>query len=267
MMNRSNNNSRRIYVGNLPSNVDERDLEDIFYKYGDISDVDLKIPRYGTGGTPFAFVEFSDPRDAEDAVRGRDGYEVDGQRIRVEFPRGGRGGRSGGGGFGGGGGGGGGYGGGGGGGGGGGRGPPPRRSDYRVMVSGLPPTGSWQDLKDHMRDAGDVQFTDVFKDGTGIVEFSRYDDMKYALKHLDDSKFRSHEGEVAFIRVKPDNPGRGSRSRSRSHSRSRSPRKRSHSRSRSPRRSPRKSKSPSRSPKKRKSVSPRRSRSRSRSRS
>lgn len=61
-MNRSNNNSRRIYVGNLPSNVDERDLEDIFYKYGDISDVDLKIPRYGTGGTPFAFVEFSDPR-------------------------------------------------------------------------------------------------------------------------------------------------------------------------------------------------------------
>ena len=62
MMNRSNNNSRRIYVGNLPSNVDERDLEDIFYKYGDISDVDLKIPRYGTGGTPFAFVEFSDPR-------------------------------------------------------------------------------------------------------------------------------------------------------------------------------------------------------------
>lgn len=49
-------------MGNLPSNIDERDLEDVFYKYGDISDVDLKIPRYGTGGTPFAFVEFHDPR-------------------------------------------------------------------------------------------------------------------------------------------------------------------------------------------------------------
>ena len=127
-------------------------------------------------------------RDAEDAVRCRDGYEFDGQKIRVEFPRGGRGGgrSGGGGGFGGGCGG---Y----GGGGGGGRGPPPRRSEYRVLVSGLPPTGSWQDLKDHMRETGDVQFTDVFKDGTGIVEYSRYDDMKYALKHLDDSKFRSHE--------------------------------------------------------------------------
>lgn len=42
-----------------------------------------------------------------------------------------------------------------------------KRSNYRVHVSGLPPTGSWQDLKDHMREAGDVCYTDVFKDGTG----------------------------------------------------------------------------------------------------
>ncbi|KAJ7333782.1 Serine/arginine-rich splicing factor 1 [Desmophyllum pertusum] len=257
-MNRSNNNN-------------ERDLEDVFYKYGEIADVDLKIPRYGTGGTPFAFVEYNDPRDAEDAVRGRDGYEFDGQRIRVEFPRGGRGGNrsGGGGGFGGGGGGGGGY----GGGRGGGRGPPPRRSEFRVLVSGLPPTGSWQDLKDHMRDAGDVQYTDVFKDGTGVVEYTRHEDMKHALKNLDDSKFRSHEGEVAFIRVKHDAPGGGgghggSRSRSKSpRSRSRSPKRKSRSRSRSPRRShsPKKSKSPSRSPKRRRSPSPKRSKSRSRS--
>ena len=44
-----------------------------------------------------------------------------------------------------------------------------------------------------MREAGDVCFTDVAKDGTGIVEFSRYDDMKYAVKKLNDTKFRSHE--------------------------------------------------------------------------
>ena len=61
------------------------------------------------------------------------------------------------------------------------------------VFAGLPPSGSWQDLKDHMREAGDVCFTDVFKDGTGIVEFLKYDDMKYALRKLDDSKFRSHE--------------------------------------------------------------------------
>ena len=72
-------------------------------------------------------------------------------------------------------------------------GPPARRSQYRVMVTGLPPTGSWQDLKDHMREAGDVCYSDVFKDGSGVVEYMRREDMKYALKKLDDTKFKSHE--------------------------------------------------------------------------
>lgn len=64
---------------------------------------------------------------------------------------------------------------------------------HAFPISGLPPTGSWQDLKDHMREAGDVCFADVYKDGTGAVEYVRYEDMKYALKKLDDSKFKSHE--------------------------------------------------------------------------
>ena len=44
-----------------------------------------------------------------------------------------------------------------------------------------------------MREAGDVCFADVYKDGTGVCEYVKYEDMKYALKKLDDSKFRSHE--------------------------------------------------------------------------
>ncbi|KAM6466475.1 serine/arginine-rich splicing factor 1 isoform 1-T1 [Liasis olivaceus] len=172
------NNDCRIYVGNLPPDIRTKDIEDVFYKYGAIRDIDLKNRR---GGPPFAFVEFEDPRDAEDAVYGRDGYDYDGYRLRVEFPRSGRGtGR------------------GGGGGGGGGAprgryGPPSRRSEYRVIVSGLPPSGSWQDLKDHMREAGDVCYADVFRDGTGVVEFVRKEDMTYAVRKLDNTKFRSHE--------------------------------------------------------------------------
>ena len=64
---------------------------------------------------------------------------------------------------------------------------------------GLPPSGSWQDLKDHMREAGDVCYTDVYKDGTGVVEFVRYNDMKYALRKLNDSKFKSHEASPDFF--------------------------------------------------------------------
>lgn len=66
----------------------------------------------------------------------------------------------------------------------------------RFIISctlGLPPTGSWQDLKDHMREAGDVCYADVYKDGTGVVEFLKDKDMQYAYEKLDDSKFRSHE--------------------------------------------------------------------------
>jgi len=64
---------------------------------------------------------------------------------------------------------------------------------YVFICIGLPASGSWQDLKDHMREAGDVCYADVSKDGRGVVEFLHYDDMKYAVRKLDNSKFRSHE--------------------------------------------------------------------------
>lgn len=44
-----------------------------------------------------------------------------------------------------------------------------------------------------MREAGDVCYADVYGDGSGVVEFTRYDDMKRAIRKLDDTKFRSHE--------------------------------------------------------------------------
>lgn len=32
-------------------------------------------------------VQFEDPQDAEDAIRGRDGYDFDGYRLRVSLKR------------------------------------------------------------------------------------------------------------------------------------------------------------------------------------
>ncbi|KAH0766696.1 hypothetical protein KY285_002567 [Solanum tuberosum] len=177
--------NRTIYVGNLPGDIREREVEDLFYKYGPIVEIDLKVPPRPPG---YAFVEFEDPRDADDAIRGRDGYDFDGRRLRVELAHGGRGsssydrhssyssgsrcGFS-------------------------------RRSDYRVLVSGLPSSASWQDLKDHMRRAGDVCFSQVFRDRDGmrgIVDYTNYDDMRYAIKKLDDSLFRNQFSR-AYIRV------------------------------------------------------------------
>ncbi|KAL9261537.1 Serine/arginine-rich-splicing factor SR34-like protein [Drosera capensis] len=240
----SSRSSRTLYVGNLPGDIREREVEDLFYKYGNVVHIDLKIPPRPPG---YAFVEFEEARDAEDAIRGRDGYDFDGHRLRVELAHGGRGhssndryGSRGGGG-------------GGGGGGRQGRGGVSRRSEYRVIVTGLPKSASWQDLKDHMRRAGDVCFSQVFNDGTnGIVDYTSYDDMKNAIRKLDDSEFRNAFGR-AYVRVK-EYKGSTSRSRSfspargRSYSRSRSKSpSRRHSRSRSASKSP-KAKSSRRSP-------------------
>ncbi|XP_044964368.1 serine/arginine-rich-splicing factor SR34-like [Hordeum vulgare subsp. vulgare] len=224
--------SRTIYVGNLPGDIREREVEDLFYKYGRIVEIDLKVPPRPPG---FAFVEFEDPRDAEDAIQGRDGYNFDGNRLRVELAHGGRANSSslpnshGGGGR---------------------RGGVSRHTEYRVLVTGLPSSASWQDLKDHMRKAGDVCFSEVYREGggtIGIVDYTNYDDMKYAIRKLDDTEFKNAFSR-APIRVK-EYAGKSSRSYSRSRSRSRSG---SYSRS------------PSKSPKKKTS---RRSASRSRSRS
>ena len=54
------NDDAKVYVGNLPDDIRNRDLEDIFYKYGKILDVDIHSTR--GGGSPFAFVLFDDVR-------------------------------------------------------------------------------------------------------------------------------------------------------------------------------------------------------------
>uniref|UniRef100_H9GAB8 RRM domain-containing protein n=1 Tax=Anolis carolinensis TaxID=28377 RepID=H9GAB8_ANOCA len=41
------NNDCRIYVGNLPPDIRTKDIEDVFYKYGAIRDIDLKNRRGG----------------------------------------------------------------------------------------------------------------------------------------------------------------------------------------------------------------------------
>lgn len=215
---------RIIYVGNLPLDIKEWELEDLFCKYGKIVNIDLKLPPRPPG---FAFIEFEDPRDAMDAVKGRDRYEAFGEQLRVEISHGGgrrglpadssyRGYRSS-------------------------RGAASygvsRRTDYRVIVSGLPNSCSWQDLKDHMRKGGEVTFAQVMRDRDGmigLVDYATYDDMRHAIRRLDDSEFRN-PFDKGYIRVREDRDRNGGRRSPRSHSYSRS---RSRSRSR-PRRTSR----------------------------
>lgn len=127
--------SQRIYVGNLPYEARESEVEELFAAHGEVISVALPTDRETGRARGFGFVEMPD-EDATKAISALDGTTFQGRRLNVDAarPRGGGGGgggggyrgggggggydRGGGGYRGGGGGGGGGYGGGGGGGGG-----------------------------------------------------------------------------------------------------------------------------------------------------
>ncbi|CAM0957596.1 unnamed protein product [Alopecurus aequalis] len=70
----------KLYVGHLSKHTRTQDVEHLFGRYGRVRYVDLKFD--------YGFVEFSDPRDADDARYELDGREVDGSRIIVEFAKG-----------------------------------------------------------------------------------------------------------------------------------------------------------------------------------
>ncbi|CAB4377215.1 unnamed protein product [Rhizophagus irregularis] len=265
----------RVYIGRLARDARERDVEKLFRNYGTIREIKLM--------NGFGFVEFRDHRDADDVVYAFNGKSFMGEKLIVEYARGerrrrdrddrrdrdrddrrdrdrdrddrrrddrdrDRGSRFA---------------------------PPQRNPQYRLIVENLSSSCSWQDLKDLMRKAGEVTFADCHKDrdGEGVVEFSSYEDMKNAIRKLDDTELK---GKRIILREAPDNDIDRDRRR-RSRSRSRSPRRSSRrSPSRSPRRSSRRSRSRSKTPPANgkehgsRSVSPRRrddSRSPKRSRS
>lgn len=58
----------KVYVGDLPRDVSEKELERVFREFGSVRSV--WVARNPPG---FAFVMFDDERDAEDAVKNLDG--------------------------------------------------------------------------------------------------------------------------------------------------------------------------------------------------
>ena len=72
----------KVYVGNLGNNGSKQELEREFEKFGRLHDV--WVARNPPG---FAFVEFEDLLDAEDAIKSLDGARICGEKVRVEMAR------------------------------------------------------------------------------------------------------------------------------------------------------------------------------------
>ena len=67
MSRRDSNMDCKVYIGDLPRDASEKEIERAFSYYGTLRSV--WVARNPPG---FAFVEFEDRRDADDAVRGLD---------------------------------------------------------------------------------------------------------------------------------------------------------------------------------------------------
>uniref|UniRef100_A0A3Q3IKD1 RRM domain-containing protein n=1 Tax=Monopterus albus TaxID=43700 RepID=A0A3Q3IKD1_MONAL len=155
----------RVYIGRLSYHVREKDIQRFFSGYGKLMEIDLK--------NGYGFVEFEDNRDADDAVYELNGKELcgDGYSSRSRSGRDKYG--------------------------------PPVRTEYRLIVENLSSRCSWQDLKDFMRQAGEVTYADAHKERTneGVIEFRTHSDMKRALEKLDGTDINGRK-----IRLVEDRP-------------------------------------------------------------
>lgn len=220
----------RCYVGNLDWGVESHDLEEHMKTAGKV--VSAEVMRAGDGRSKgCAIVEFSTPEEAQEAISTLTDTEVKGRMIFVREDReigsgGGRGGRGGRG-----------RGGRGGRGGYGGRG---RGRNVRVedegdesvddddddddddeggntgscslYVGNLAYETSWQDLKDHMRAAGNVDTAKIItgqsdgrSKGCGIVVYQRPQDAARAIRELQNSEL---DGRPIYIREDREQGGR-----------------------------------------------------------
>jgi len=164
----------RIYVGNLRSEITERQLEDVFSPYGQIRAVALKQQ----AGMHFAFVEFEDSRDAQAAIKARNGFNLKGCILRVEMPRAAAANL----------------------------GKPRATTVKRLLIHGLPDNVTWQELKESLKQSSaPVIFSDTKADGTSVVEVSAQRDVENIVHTFDGQNFTSRSGIRSTLRVTLEN--------------------------------------------------------------
>jgi len=95
-----------IYVGNLANSATEDDLRQAFEAFGEVSNINIIKDRFSGESRGFGFVEMPTKAEAEAAIEGMNGQEIQGRAVNVNEARprtenrrsgggGGRGGRGG----------------------------------------------------------------------------------------------------------------------------------------------------------------------------
>ena len=79
--------SNKLFVGNLSFNTTENDLNDAFAAFGTVTEANLMMDR--TTGRPrgFGFVTMSSAEEAQKAIEGMNGKDVDGRALTVNVAK------------------------------------------------------------------------------------------------------------------------------------------------------------------------------------
>jgi cold-inducible RNA-binding protein len=76
-----------IYVGNLSFDTTQRDLENAFADYGEVQSARLATDRDTNRPRGFGFVEMANQSEAESAIAGLNGKELQGRTLTVNEAR------------------------------------------------------------------------------------------------------------------------------------------------------------------------------------
>ena len=76
-----------IYCGNLNWQTTEADLQAAFEAYGAVSSVTIIKDKYTSQSRGFGFVEMPNDEEAQAAIDGLNGKELDGRTLRVDQAR------------------------------------------------------------------------------------------------------------------------------------------------------------------------------------
>ncbi|MBJ27712.1 MAG: RNA-binding protein [Gammaproteobacteria bacterium] len=77
----------KIYVGNLNFDTNDGGLRSAFEAYGEVSDATVIVDRVTNRSRGFGFVEMPDDSNAQAAIEGLDGKELDGRQVKVNEAR------------------------------------------------------------------------------------------------------------------------------------------------------------------------------------
>lgn len=72
-----------IYVGNLPYDSTDRDLQALFEKFGKVNSARVVMDRDTGRAKGFGFVEMPDKAEADKAIAGTNGQDLNGRALRV----------------------------------------------------------------------------------------------------------------------------------------------------------------------------------------